>query len=54
MAEGRYRSGVAVFLEGSQARVDLLAARTNLLAARYDVRRARIRLDWAQGLEPPR
>lgn len=54
MAEGRYRSGVAVFLEGSQARVDLLAARANLLAARYDVQRARIRLDWAQGLEPPR
>ncbi len=53
MAEGRYRSGVAVFLEGSQARVDLLAARANLVAARYAVERARIRLDWAQGLEPP-
>jgi len=54
MAEGRYRSGVAVFLEGSQARVDLLAARARLVEARYAVERARIRLDWAQGLEPPK
>ncbi len=53
MAEGRYRSGVAVFLEVSQARVDLLAARTSQVAARHEVLRARSRLDWARGLEPP-
>lgn len=53
MAQGRYRNGVAVFLEVSQAQVDLLGARSRRTTARYDALRARARLEWARGGDPP-
>lgn len=53
MAQGRYQNGVAVFLEVSQARVDLLEARLRRTTACYDALRARARLDRARGQEPP-
>ncbi len=53
MARGRYASGVALFLEVSQAQVDLLAARSRQTTARYALLRARTRLDRACGVDPP-
>ena len=52
MARGRYQSGVAVFLEVSQAQVDLLAARSRWTQAHYAALRARSRLDRALALSP--
>ncbi len=53
MARGRYANGVALFLEVSQAQVDLLAARSSQTTALYALLRTRARLEWARGTEPP-
>lgn len=52
MATGRYETGVATFLEVSNAQVDLLSARTRQVQAWYDYLRARARLSYARGEAP--